>query len=120
MDSETVTVIAVLPKADIHLHAETKARVDRLMSLREGRRPYDWRAVRRRLRGMPAGIARLEAINGALDVPELDRLARENFVEWLADAMREAAQDAAVLVEVRFGAGWATWPDLMPRFREAE
>ena len=111
---------ADLPKADIHLHAETKARVDRLMSLREGRRPYDWRALRHRLREAPVGIARLEAVNGALDVVDLDRLARENFVEWLAGAMREAAQDAAILVEVRFGAGWATWPDLMPRFREAE
>ena len=111
---------ALLPKADIHLHAETKARVDRLMALCEGRPPYDWRAWRRRLQDVPAGVARLEAIGGGPEVTDLDRLAKENFVEWLADAMREAAQAAAVLVEVRFGAGWAMWPDLMPRFREAE
>ena len=90
------------------------------MSLREGRIPYDWRAWVRHLREMPAGITRLEAIKGGPEVMEFDRLARENFVEWLAEAMREAARDAAVLVEVRFGAGWVMWPDLMPRFREAE
>ena len=112
--------VAALPKADIHLHAETGARGDRLMSLREDRNPYDWRAWVRRLMEMPAGIRRLEAIKGDLEVRDLDRLARENFVEWLTDAMREAAQDDAVLVEVRFGEGWVMWPDLMPGFREAE
>ena len=123
MDSEkelNTNAVASLPKADIYLHAETRARVDRLISLREGRSPYDWRAWVRHLMEMPAGITRLEAIKGDLEVLELDRLARRNFVEWLADAMREAAQDGAVLVEVRFGAGWVMWADLMPRFREAE
>ncbi len=111
---------AVLPKADIHLHAETRARVDRFLSLREGRSPYDWQAWSRQLRQMPAGIERLEALKRNLDVPELDRLGRDHFVGWVADAMLSAALDGAVLVEIRFGAGWESWPDLMPKFREAE
>ena len=69
---------------------------------------------------MPSGMARLEAIKGELEVADLDRLAKCNFVEWVADAMCDAAREGAVLVEVRFGAEWVKWPDLMPRFREAE
>ena len=42
---------------------------------------------------------------------ELDRLARENFVGWLADALREDVQD---------GAGWAMWLNIVPRFQMAE
>ena len=34
--------------------------------------------------------------------------------------MVEAASDGAILVEMRFGAGWVMWQDLMPMFREAE
>lgn len=55
--------------------------------------------------------------------PELevhDQVAKELFVEWVADAMQEAAWGGAILIEIRFGGGWANWPDLMPRFREAE
>ena len=69
---------------------------------------------------MPPGMARLEAIKGELEVADLDRLAKCNFVEWVASAMCDAAREGAVLVEVRFGAEWVKWPDLMPRFREAE
>ena len=91
-----------------------------MLSLREGRSAYDWRAWVRRLQEMPPGMARLEAIKGELEVPDLDRLAKCNFVEWVANTMYDAARDGAVLVEVRFGAEWVKWPDLMPRFREAE
>ena len=69
---------------------------------------------------MPPGMARLEAIKGELEVTDLDRIAKRNFVEWVADAMYDAAREGAVLVEVRFGAEWVKWPDLIPRFREAE
>ena len=116
---DTNTVVA-LPKADIHLHAETRARVDRLLARHEGRSPYDWCAWVRNLRKLPAGMARLEVMKGELEVTDLDRIAQERFVEWVAEAMSDAARDGAVLVEVRFGAGWVSWPDLMPGFREAE
>ena len=115
-----MTAVAALPKADIHLHAETKARVDRLASRREGRKPYDWRANVESLNQVPAGIQRLEAISSALEFPEVNQIAREGFVEWVSEAMHEAAREGAVLVEIRFGAGWVLWPDLMPKFREAE
>ena len=109
-----------MPKADIHLHAETRARVDRLLAACESRKPYDWSAWLRNLTAMPAGMTRLEAIKGELEIMDLDRLGREHFVEWVADAMCDAAEDGATLVEIRFGAGWAMWPDLIPKFREAE
>ena len=51
---------------------------------------------------------------------DLDRIAKCNFVEWVANTMYDAAREGAVLVEVRFGAEWVKWLDLMPRFREAE
>ena len=69
---------------------------------------------------MPPGMARLEAIKGELEVTDLDRLAECHFVEWVGDAMYDAAREGGVLVEVRFGAEWVKWRDLMPRFREAE
>ena len=69
---------------------------------------------------MPPGMARLEAIKGELEVDDLVTLAKDHFVQWVADAMCDAAREGAVLVEVRFGAEWVKWPDLMPRFREAE
>ena len=115
-----MTAVAALPKADIHLHAETKARVDRLASRREGRKPYDWRANVESLSQVPAGIQRLEAISSAIEFPEVNQIARGSFVEWVSEAMHEAAREGAVLVEIRFGAGWVLWPDLMPKFREAE
>ena len=65
-------------------------------------------------------MARLEAIKGELEVTDLDRIAKCNFVEWVANTMYDAAREGAVLVEVRFGAEWVKWLDLMPRFREAE
>lgn len=96
------------------------ARVDRLLSRREGGSAHDWETGVRRLREAPAGVARLEAMKGGLDVAELDWLAKNTFVEWVAETMLDAAREGAVLVEIRFGSGWATWPDLMSKFREAE
>ena len=37
-------LIEALPKADLHLHAETDARLDRILAQPTGRRPYDWRS----------------------------------------------------------------------------
>lgn len=116
----STTTISGLPKSDIHMHAETGARVDRLMASREGKDPYDWRALVKSLKQMPTGMTRLQALGGGLEVMDLDRIARENFVEWVADAMQGAAKDGTLLLEVRFGSGWATWPSLMSGFREAE
>ena len=43
----TLDTMCELPKADIHMHPETGARVERLLSRREGRRPFDWREWQR-------------------------------------------------------------------------
>ena len=91
-----------------------------MLSRREGRSSYDWRAWVQRLQEMPPGMTRLEAIKGEIEVDDLDRIAKDHLVQWVADAMCDAAREGAVLVEVRFGAEWVKWPDLMPRFREAE
>src|SRR5262245_44674291 len=50
--------IAALPKADLHVHAETEARLDRLLAHRHGREPFDWchwarQLVRETAPGMP-------------------------------------------------------------------
>ena len=58
-----------------------------MFSLREGRSSYDWQAWVQRLQEMPPGMARLEAIEGELEVADLDRLGKCHFVEWVADAM---------------------------------
>ena len=91
-----------------------------MLSAREGRSAYDWPAWVRRLQEMPPGMPRLEAIKGELEVDDLVRLAKDHFVQWSADAMYDAAREGAILVEVRLGAEWVKWPELMPRFREAE
>ncbi len=35
-------LIAVLPKADLHIHAEASARLDRVLARGEGRAAHDW------------------------------------------------------------------------------
>ena len=112
--------VAGLPKADIHMHAETAARVERLLSRREGRVQFDWRDWQQKVGQTPPGITRLEQLHSGLKVSDLDRVARESVVEWVSEAFNEAANDGAVLAEMRFGSGWARWPDLMHKFREAE
>ncbi|MDP9477183.1 MAG: hypothetical protein M3R38_16150 [Actinomycetota bacterium] len=117
--------IAELPKADLHLHQEGKARLDRVMSRRRGRPPYDWRTHARHVMdeippGMErlAGIYRPDAELALGDAPEADP---ESFVARVAATLEEGAADGAVLVEVRFGATLSVSPeDLMPLFREAE
>src|SRR5579883_3410833 len=95
--------IAALPKADLHLHQETRARQERITARRSGRAPYDWRGWALRVWDeVPAGMPRLEAIYApdlGLDLgPEpLDH--PNSFVERLVDTLEEAAADGAVLVE---------------------
>ena len=35
-------VIAEIPKADLHMHAETRARLDRFVSKRNNEAPHNW------------------------------------------------------------------------------
>ena len=105
------------------MHAETRARLDRLVSRRNGEAAYDWAQMLRRLADVPAGMERLDqAFKDGLDNEHLLPLDDDDeiFFEWLTEAMREAATDGAVLVEVRFGAKWGMRPRLMSLFRDAE
>jgi adenosine deaminase len=122
---EVDSAIAALPKADLHLHQETRARQERLLARRSGRRPYDWPEWARRVAGeVSAGMPRLKGIyepDLALDLgPEaLDR--PDAFADRVVDTLDEAAADGAVLVEVRFGPNaTAPPPELMALFRVAE
>jgi adenosine deaminase len=117
--------VARLPKADLHLHAETDGRVDRILARQEGRSAFDWATWGRQLqREVPPGLPRLEAwwMHHPLPTATVEALdARADvFVERVADTIREAAADGAILVEVRFGSATCFRPDFMPLFREAE
>ncbi len=117
--------IAALPKADLHLHQETRARQERIAARRAGRVPYDWRRWARRVWDeVPAGMPRLEAIfepDSTLDLGPESLNRPDGIVGRLADTLEEAAADGAVLVEVRFGPNVAASPpELMALFRVAE
>src|SRR5215217_9177509 len=118
-------VVAALPKADLHLHQEAAARLERLAARRQGRPPFDrhgWAA--RLMAEQPRGIGRLGGIydpDDDLDLAGVQTGDEETFIARVVDILEEAAADGAVLVEVRFGLADAPpWPELMSLFREAE
>lgn len=118
-------VVAALPKADLHLHQEAAARLERLAARRQGRPPFDrhgWAA--RLMAEQPPGIGRLGGIydpDNNLDLAGVQAGDHEAFIARVVDVLEEAAADGAVLAEVRFGLADAPrWPELMPLFREAE
>jgi hypothetical protein len=117
--------VAALPKADLHVHAETDARLDRVLARREGRAPYDWRHWAERLRAeMPPGMPRLArlAADRRREQAEVDAIdaAPENVIARVVDLLSEGAADGAILIEVRFGRPTLQQPELMALFREAE
>jgi adenosine deaminase len=117
--------LASLPKADLHVHANAEARLERVLARREGRPAYDWRTSAHRLYvETPPGMPRLArwAADRTRSDAEVDALDAdpENFIARVEDVLDEAAADGAVYVEVRFGAGTISRPDFMPLFREAE
>lgn len=116
--------LAALPKADLHVHQEERARLDRIVARREGRSQYDWRGWARRLRAeTPAGFGRLEGIyapDAALPTAGLAGDSPEEIVAKIADVLAEGAADGALLVEIRFGGWIVERPDWMALFREAE
>ena len=114
-------VVAALPKADLHVHAEAGPRLDRVLARRQGRPPYDWRGwARRMLDELPPGMPRLIGMAGELRTPDALDMESEHFVARVADLLEEDAADGAALVEVRFGREQALLPDFMRLFRKAE
>jgi adenosine deaminase len=118
-------LVAALPKADLHLHAETDARLDRVLARRAGRRPYDWRSwAQRLLVETPPGMPRLDrmAADRRADVALVEALDADPdlFVVRITDILEEGAADGAVLIEVLFGGQTILRPDFMHCFRQAE
>src|SRR5262245_22925147 len=117
-------LVAALPKADLHLHQEAKARLGVLAARRQGRPPADRRSwAQHVLANTPPGMGRLDAVyepDETLDVanmPDDD----DNFIARVTDVLEEGAQDGAILIEVRFGADELLLrPTFMALFREAE
>ena len=111
-----------LPKADIHLHSEGLARRDRLIALRDGVAPYDWRGWVERTVAFPPGSPRLDQlIRDPLGLKH--GLAGQDdplFIDWVTDLLEEVTGEDAVLAEVRFGARHALKPAFMSMFRQAE
>jgi hypothetical protein len=117
--------MTMVPKADLHVHAETDARLDRVIARREGRSPYDWSRWAARLQTeTPPGLARLERLandhrHDQVTVDALDAVP-ENFVARIVDLLAEGAADGAILIEARFGRCTLEQQDFLPLFREAE
>lgn len=111
--------IKALPKADIHVHAEWLARLDRVLARREERAPYDWQVWTTRVMQEPPGAARLNHLSKTQLVTLKMDAVPENFVARVQDLLEEAAMDGAILVEVRFGKD-IDRPDFLALFREAE
>lgn len=122
----TSPVIAPLPKADLHLHQEEVARLDRVVARRRGCPPYNWREWARHLLAETSpGKNRLLGMympDAHLDLDGVPADAPEYIIAKMADALEESAADGAVLVELRFGTGGLALlqPDFMALFREAE
>ncbi len=119
------SVVAALPKADLHVHQEWAPRLDRVLARREGRRPFDWRAHVRRLLELPPGMDRLGRIfdlDASLPPTGASEDDPETAIAVWADILEEGAADGAVLIEVRFGVTDRALarPDFMALFREAE
>ncbi len=113
-----------IPKVDLHMHAETLARLDRLVSSRNGVPPHDWAKDVTALAYLPPGMPRLEhGLSARQRSSDNDQLLALNdddaiFVQWLTDALFESANDGAILVEMRFGGKLRQ--GFMSLFREAE
>ena len=121
---EIPPAVTAVPKADIHLHAETGARMEQVVAERTGGQATDWRELARELmRTRSPGMARLETWGPDMPVPrawvdELDRDS-ENCKARVRRILVEAAADGAVLVEVLYGASTILRQDSLELFAEA-
>ncbi|MFY7070166.1 hypothetical protein ACOQFV_30280 [Nocardiopsis changdeensis] len=113
--------LALLPKADLHVHQEATRYLDLVLAEREGREPYDWAAWRRRLAAeVPPGRERLLRIGSTQPVPLALDADDELFVARFAALMRDHAAAGACYVEVRCGGDVVTRDGFMSLFRRAE
>ncbi len=117
---EVTSEVGGIPKADLHLHAEAGPRLHRILAVRSGKQPFDWRGWAKDVTAnVPAGPARLERMSVPLISDEDDAIPA-NFLARVTDVLEESARSGAVYVEVRFGQGTILRPDFMALFRLAE
>lgn len=116
--------IAALPKADIHVHAESGARLEQVIAQRTGRRGTDWQVKARELmRDLPPGMPRLETWIPDLPYPrswvdEVD--GNSDYLKArIHRVLVEAAEDGALLVELMFGARTILRDDFLDKFTAA-
>ena len=113
--------IAILPKADIHIHQEWSPRLDKVLARQEERAPYNWREWAARLmQTTPPGAARLRHLSSYFPAPLEADAQPHNFVARVVHMLEEAAADGAVLVETRLGRDMADRPDCLTLFHAAE
>ncbi len=118
--------IAVLPKADLHIHQEEVARLERVVARREGRAPYDFRSWARRLVvETPPDVGRINGVYASDKLVTLGHVPADSpeYVRAkMVDLFEEEAADGAVLVEVTFGVTGIAFsrPEFLTLFREAE
>jgi adenosine deaminase len=119
-------IVAALPKADLHLHQEERARLERVVARQTGHAPHNWQPWATHVwQDTPPGLNRLSAVyapDAQLPTDKLPGTSPDEIIAKIADVLAQGAADGAVLVEIRFGlAGLAIMrPDFMTLFREAE
>ena len=120
-DVEIAPVVAALPKADIHVHAESGARLEQVIAQRTGSPGTDWHGKARELmRDLPPGMPRLETWTPDLPYPrswvdEVD--GNQDYLEArICRVLVEAAEHGALLVEVMFGARTILRDDFLGKF----
>ena len=111
--------IAALPKADIHIHGEMFARLDRVVAKKERRSAYDYRKWIAEIMQQQPGNARLRHISTVQPVPAEKDQEPGMLVARIEDLLEEAAADGAILVEARFG-NMVLQSNFIDVFREAE
>lgn len=119
-------LIVPLPKADLHIHQEDIARLERVVAQRFHRLPYDPRPwVKQMMAETPAGMGRINSIYSPDTTHNFQGVKEDDpeiIIAKMTDAMIEEAVNGAVLVELRFGATSIAFarPDFMTLFRKAE
>jgi adenosine deaminase len=117
--------IAALPKADIHIHAETAARLEQILAAQRGQPPIDHRPwIADLLATTPPGMPRLLRLdhNRQFDRATVDTLDTDPtyIIARIMHLLMEGAADGALLIEITFGPATILKPDFMVLFREAE
>lgn len=115
------SLIASLPKANLHVHAEADARLARLLGRRTGASPTDMTALIAATLVLPPGIPRLAHMFAERPATtDAQKAVPENIIAHFEDLLEEDARDGAILVEMRFGRPPTSLSEILPLFREAE